>query len=58
MESVDCTNAVVAKGLLKGLCGRIAITVKLPVYTDEHALKAGSIVSPPVADIVRPRADQ
>ena len=58
MESVDCANSVVAKGLLKGLGGRVTIIVKLPVYTNEHALKAGSIVFPPVADIVRPPADQ
>ena len=42
MESVDCTNPVVAKGLLKGLGGRVTIIVKFLVYTNEQARKAGS----------------
>ena len=58
IEAADCTNPVIAKGLLKGLGGRVTIIVKLPVYTNEQALRAGTIVSPPVADIVRSRADR
>ena len=52
IQSIDCTENVTAKELLKRFGGKSVVTVILPVYTNLQQIKAGTNIFPPVDDIV------